>query len=179
MNRSRIRMKLEATHLTEAQRCEIIAKLSQPNVPSKRALGAGVWSQWRCHPEIYENNANWRTTYWWRNLTYRDICWIWKCYRFQRLWSSTVLDIDDQLLWSDVQTEAGHMYDELWWLFETLQQNVNKMTMNVKHKEIMHSQQMTMHDMFKQSYIYIYIYTLIFVQKIAHLTRMRTKRVRT
>ena len=32
-------MNLEATHLTEAQRCEIIAKLSKPNAPSKRALG--------------------------------------------------------------------------------------------------------------------------------------------
>ena len=32
-------MKLEATCLTEAQRCEIIAKLSEPNAPNKRALG--------------------------------------------------------------------------------------------------------------------------------------------
>ena len=29
-------MKLEATRLTEAQRCEIVAKLSKPNAPSKR-----------------------------------------------------------------------------------------------------------------------------------------------
>ena len=32
-------MKLEATCLTEAQRCEIVAKLSKPNAPSKWALG--------------------------------------------------------------------------------------------------------------------------------------------
>ena len=32
-------MKLEATRLTKAQRCEIIAKLSKPNAPSKRVLG--------------------------------------------------------------------------------------------------------------------------------------------
>ena len=39
MNRNRKQMKPEATRLTEAQRCEIIAKLSKPNAPSKRALG--------------------------------------------------------------------------------------------------------------------------------------------
>ena len=32
-------MKLEATHLTEAQQCEIITKLSKPNAPRKQALG--------------------------------------------------------------------------------------------------------------------------------------------
>ena len=32
-------MKLEATRLTEAQRCEIIPKLSKLNVSSKRVLG--------------------------------------------------------------------------------------------------------------------------------------------
>ena len=34
-------MKLEATCLTETQRCETIAKLSKPNAPSKHALGRG------------------------------------------------------------------------------------------------------------------------------------------
>ena len=38
MNCNMKRMKLEATCLTEAQRYEIIAKMSKPNVPSKRAL---------------------------------------------------------------------------------------------------------------------------------------------
>ena len=33
------RMKPEATHLTKAQRCEIIGKLSKPNAPSKQVLG--------------------------------------------------------------------------------------------------------------------------------------------
>ena len=37
MNRNGKQMKLEATHLTEAHRCEIIAKLSKLNVSSKRA----------------------------------------------------------------------------------------------------------------------------------------------
>ena len=39
MNRNGKRMKLEATHLTESQQCEIIAKLSKPNAPCKRMLG--------------------------------------------------------------------------------------------------------------------------------------------
>ena len=43
-----------------------------------------------------------------------------------------VLDIDDQLLCSDVQTEAGQMYDELRQSFETFQRNVNKLTLYVK-----------------------------------------------
>ena len=48
-----------------------------------------------------------------------------------------VLDIDvDQSLYFEVQTEVGHMYDELRWLFETFHRNINKLTLNVKHKEI-------------------------------------------
>jgi hypothetical protein len=39
MNYNGKRMKLEATRLTEAQRCENIAKLSKPNAPSKWVLG--------------------------------------------------------------------------------------------------------------------------------------------
>jgi len=49
-------MKLEATCLTEAQKREIIAKLSKLNTPSKRALGQEyevnegairkVWDNW-------------------------------------------------------------------------------------------------------------------------------------
>ena len=39
MNCNGNRMKLEATRLTEAQWCEIIAKLSKPNMLSKHALG--------------------------------------------------------------------------------------------------------------------------------------------
>ena len=50
----------------------------------------------------------------------------------------------------DVQTEVGHMYDELQWTFETFQWNLNKLTLNVKRKKFMHSWQMTLHDMFKQ-----------------------------
>ena len=61
-----------------------------------------------------------------------------------------VLNIDDQLLCSDVQTEVGQMYDELRRSFETFQRNVNKLTLNVKREKFMHLRQMTLHDMFKQ-----------------------------
>ena len=62
----------------------------------------------------------------------------------------TILDIDDQLLCSDVQTEAEQMYDELQRSFETFQQNINKLPLNVKRKTTIHSRQMTLHNMFKQ-----------------------------
>ena len=61
-----------------------------------------------------------------------------------------VLNIDDRLLCSGVQTEGGQMYDELRQSFEMFQQNVNKPTLNVKRKKFMHSWQMTLYDMFKQ-----------------------------
>ena len=48
----------------------------------------------------------------------------------------------DQLLCSDVQTEAGQMYDELWRSFETFQRNVNKLISKVKRKKFMHLWQM-------------------------------------
>ena len=82
-----------------------------------------------------------------------------------------VLDISDKLLCSNVQTEAGHMDDELQQSFETFQRNVNKLTLNVKRKKFMHSWQITLHDMFKQ-----YSMNPDFCQKKkkAHLTKMRT-----
>lgn len=50
------RVKPEATRSTEAQRCEIVAKLSKSNAPNKRALGQEhevtesairkVWDKW-------------------------------------------------------------------------------------------------------------------------------------
>ena len=64
---------------------------------------------------------------------------------------NTIPDINDQLLCSDVQTEARQMYDELWRLFKTFQRNITKLTLNVKHEKCMHTRQMTLHDMFKQS----------------------------
>ena len=43
-----------------------------------------------------------------------------------------VLDMDDQLLCSDVQMEVGKMFDEyheLWLSFEMFQRNINKLTL--------------------------------------------------
>ena len=47
-----------------------------------------------------------------------------------------ILDIDDQLLCSDIQMEAEQMYDELRRLFETFHRNVNKLTLNFNCKKV-------------------------------------------
>ena len=80
-----------------------------------------------------------------------------------------VLDIDDQLLCSEVQTEAQQMYDELRRSFEMFQQNVNKLALNVKRKKFMHLQKITLMTCSNKK-----VCTLIFVKRIAHSTRMRT-----
>jgi hypothetical protein len=126
-------MKLEATRLTKAQRCEIIAKLSKPNVLRKQALGWEYEVSKGVQPiETFaesESATNFKG--------------------FEAL-HNIVLNINDQLLCSDVQTEAKQMYDELQRSFKTFWRNFNKLTFNVKHKKFMHSLQMTLHDMFKQ-----------------------------
>ena len=63
---------------------------------------------------------------------------------------NTVLDINDQLLCSDVHTEVGQIYDELQQSFKMFHRNVNKLTLNDNHERFMHLRQMTLHDMFKQ-----------------------------
>ena len=45
---------------------------------------------------------------------------------------NTILDIDDQLLCSNVQTEGGQMYNELRRSFELFHRNIIKLTLNVK-----------------------------------------------
>jgi t-SNARE complex subunit (syntaxin) len=62
------------------------------------------------------------------------------------------------------------MYDELRQSFETFQQNVNKLALNVKHEKFIHLQQMTLRDMFKQSKFEPC------QKKIVHLTRCVRKR---
>jgi hypothetical protein len=52
-----------------------------------------------------------------------------------KLSHNTLLDINEQLFCSDVQTEAGWMYDELRQSFETFQHNISKLTFNIKHKK--------------------------------------------
>ena len=63
---------------------------------------------------------------------------------------NTILNINNRLLCSDVQTEVGQMHDELRRWFETFHENVNKLTLNVKCEKFMCLQKITVHDLFKQ-----------------------------
>ena len=108
-------MKLGATRLTKAQRCEIIAKLSQPNASRKRAL--------RREYEVSEG-AIWRVMETMRieeppindeiqpieTFVESEIAIDLKGFEALHI---TVLDIDNQLLCFDVQTEVRQIYDEL------------------------------------------------------------------
>ena len=51
-------MKHEATCLTEAQRCEIIAKLSKPNASNKHALGQEYEVSEDAIHKFWENQDN-------------------------------------------------------------------------------------------------------------------------
>ena len=130
MNPNGKQMKPEAARSTNAQWCEIITKLSKPNVSSRWALG-----------QEYEVNEGAIRKVWdnWENILQQRE----PIEAFAKLKSATyfkdfealhniVLDIDNQLHCSDVQTEAGQMYDELQWSFETFQRNADKLTLNVK-----------------------------------------------
>ena len=88
MNRNAKWIKPEATRLIEVQQCGIIAKLRKPNAPSKRVLG----------PEHEVSAGTIRIVWDIRETVLQRIiccesvsiiCWIWKCYWLQRLWSST------------------------------------------------------------------------------------------
>ena len=148
MNRNGKRMKLEATRLTVAQQCEIIAKLSKPNAPSKQALGREYEVSEGTIQKVWDNRENILQ----KNPTCWEICWIWKCYWLQSFEAlhNTVLNINNQLLWSDVQTEAGQMYDELRRWFETFNKKLTNWHLMSSIKKIMYSWQMTLHNVFKQ-----------------------------
>ena len=132
---------------------KIIAKLSKPNAPTKWALGREyevsegairkVMETMQIEEEPPINDEIQPIE------TFAELKSVADFKGFEAL-RNIVLDVDDQLLCFDVQTKAGHMYDELRRLFETFQRNINKLTLNVKRKKIMHSRQMTLHDMFKQ-----------------------------
>ena len=148
MTRNGKQMKLEATRLTEAQRCEIIVKLSKLNAVSKRALGREYEV---CEGVIRKVIKTMRVE---EEPPIDD-----KIQPIKTLGESesatnfkgfNVLNMNDQLLHSRVQTKAGHMYDEMRRSFETFQQNVNRVTLNVKCKKTIHSRQMTLTDVFKQ-----------------------------
>jgi hypothetical protein len=48
----------QATHLIEAQRCEIMAKLIKPNVPSKQALGQEYEVSEGAIQKVWDNQEN-------------------------------------------------------------------------------------------------------------------------
>ena len=109
-------MTLVATRLTEAHRCEIIVQLNKPNAPSKRALGQEyevsegpirrVLETMRIEEEPPMNDEIQPSE------TFLNLKVLPTSKAFEALYS-IVINIDDQLLCSDVQTEAGQMYDEL------------------------------------------------------------------
>ena len=72
--------------------------------------------------EVFTNDANrWRSTCQWRSPTYRETFESKNVTDFKGFEAlhNTFVDIDDQLLCSEVQTEARQMYDELRRSFET------------------------------------------------------------
>ena len=124
--------------------------LSRPFV---LGVGAGLWRQWRCHLESFGNDAIEEEPHvddeiqLIRTFAKSESATDFKGFEALHI---SVLDIDNQLLCSNVQTYDEQMHDELWQSFELFQRNVNKLTSNVKHKDFMHSWQMTLHDMLKQ-----------------------------
>jgi hypothetical protein len=55
MNRNKKRMKFEATHLNEAQQCEIIAKLSKWVLGPEYEINEGaIWKVWNNHVNILQ-----------------------------------------------------------------------------------------------------------------------------
>ena len=122
-------MKHEANRLTNTHWCEIIAKLSKPNAPSKRVLerkyevseGAIQKGMETMRideePPINDEIQPFKTFAECRSATdLKDL----------KALHKIVFDVDDQLLFSDVQTDVGQMYDEMWQSFETFKPNVNK-----------------------------------------------------
>ncbi len=130
-----IQMKHEANHLTNAHWCEIIAKLSKPNAPSKRVLerkyevGEGaiqkVVETMRIEEEPPIDDEIQPIETFVESKSAADFK------GFETL-HNIVLNIDDQLLCSNGRMEVWQLYDELRWSFETFHRNVNKLTLNVK-----------------------------------------------
>jgi len=58
-----------------------------------------------------------------------------------------VVDIEDQLLCSEVQEEAEETFDDLRKLFESFQSKVRAITLKAKRKSLQNLRQMTIHDM--------------------------------
>jgi hypothetical protein len=58
-----------------------------------------------------------------------------------------VVDIEDQLLCSEVREEAEETFDDLRKLFESFQSKVQAVTLKAKRKNLQNLRQMTIHDM--------------------------------
>ena len=153
MDRNGKQMKPEATRLTKAQWCVIIAKLSKPNAPSKRVLGREfevskgaihkVFKMMEIEEELPIDDKIQPID------TFVEYGMATDFKGFEAL-HITVVDIDNQLLCYDVQTEVRQMYDELWRLFWDVVVNINKLALNIKCEKFRHPQQMTLLDIFKQ-----------------------------
>jgi len=59
-----------------------------------------------------------------------------------------ILDIEDQLLCSNVQTEVEETFDDLKKLFEKFQAKVRAVVLKARRKKNQNLRQMTIHDMF-------------------------------
>ncbi len=58
-----------------------------------------------------------------------------------------VVDIEDQLLYSEDQEKAEETFDDLKKLFESFQSKVRVVTLKAKRKNLQNLCQMTIHDM--------------------------------
>ena len=141
MNCNGKRMKLEVTRLTKIQRCKIIAKLSKPKSTEQADTRAGVWNQWRCHPESYGNDTNWRTTSMTKSNLLRHLL------NLKVLPASKALKFYCPWHWRPIallQCSNGSWTD-VWWtvtIVWDVSTKHNKLTMNVKGNKFMHSPQM-------------------------------------
>ncbi len=59
-----------------------------------------------------------------------------------------VLNIEDQLLYLEVQAEAEETFDDLKKLFESFQSKIQMVGLKAKRKKLQNLRQMTINDMF-------------------------------
>ncbi|KAI6647728.1 hypothetical protein LOD99_8569 [Oopsacas minuta] len=69
--------------------------------------------------------------------------------RFEELYRR-VLEVEDQLLCTDVQAQTGDAYGDLKNTFENFQRELRQVASEAKRKSAQNLRQLTMHDMFKQ-----------------------------
>ena len=108
-------MKHEAIRLTKAQQCEIATKLSKPNMPNKRALGREYEVSEGAIHEVMETMRIEKPPIDDEIQPIKIFAKFESATDFKgfEVLHNNVLDIDNQLLCSDVQTEDGQMFVEL------------------------------------------------------------------